>query len=125
MNPVEVRIVISSPISIRGTVLDPDVSLRAPLIAECRSIAGQFAGLSAQPTTAEVLGALSGTVVPPPGSAPVAIFRHPKPLLHLPSFIQRPTAMYPCLNALRSGSYICTIIYPWPDWPVTVDIFKS
>lgn len=38
--------------------------------------------------------------------------------------IQNPPANYPVINALKSGSYICTLNQQWANAGVVINLFK-
>ena len=118
----QVSAVFAPTASIVNSVSSPSEALAGPIQREANSIARHYIPLTSRDFEN---GAIPVIPAPFDANLPNSRFQNPQlALTKLMQAIQNPQDNYPTLNALKSGSYICTMNQVWANATVEIMLFK-
>ncbi len=108
--------------SIINSTICPSVGLAHQIQVEANSLIIAYSNLRMQDFANGNVPVIAGPILAPPM---VTNVRHATiAVSKMMEGIQNPPANYPVINALKSGSYICTLNQQWANAGVVINLFK-
>ena len=116
--------IFAPPAAIQGTLLLYPAAQILPIMVEANSIISHYAPLRRRDFAGGIVPVIPGPIAGFMGLPPTIVHHVVISLTMIHRAIKHPPALYPALNALGAGSYICTLAVTWANAATFIELFK-